>query len=84
MANALRKLIKSGTSAFAIAEKADADALPIAGTEGEGFASSGEMEAIGAERELMTIGLTVIRVQKGQASVLLPKREFTHSPDTHA
>ena len=58
--NFLRKLIKSGTSAFAIAEKADADALPIAGTEGEGFASSGEMEAIGAERELMTIGLTVI------------------------
>lgn len=58
--NLLRKLIKSGTSAFAIAEKADADALPIAGTEGEGFASSGEVEAIGAERELMTIGLTVI------------------------
>ena len=48
--NLLRKLIKSGTSAFAIAEKADANALPIAGTEGEGFASSGEVEAIGAER----------------------------------
>lgn len=59
--NLLRKLIKSGTSTFAIAEKADADALPIAGTEGEGFASSGEVEAIGAERELMTIGLAVVR-----------------------
>ena len=35
-------------------------------------------------KEIVDFYSSSSRVQKGQASVLLPKREFTHSPDTHA
>ena len=48
LTNALREAVKGGFAILSIAEQAHADALPIAGAKGEGLASQGEVEAIGA------------------------------------
>ena len=56
----LGETVEGGVAVVSVAEETYADAFPIAGAHGEGFACWGETDAIGAIGELVTIGLTVV------------------------
>ncbi len=56
----LGETVEGGVAVVSVAEETYADAFPIAGAHGEGFACWDEADAIDAERELVTISLTVV------------------------
>jgi len=58
--NFLLKVVKVGPATVAVAEEADADALPVAGTHGEGLAALDKALAIGAIGELMQVFTAVV------------------------
>ena len=56
----LGETVEGGVAVVSVAEETYADAFPIAGAHGESFACWDETDAIDAERELVTISLTVV------------------------
>ena len=56
----LGETVEGSVAVVSVAEETYADAFPIAGAHEEGIACWDEVGAIGAERVLVTIGLTVV------------------------